>query len=140
MPITVKDTDNRLGVIIHAAGILTSEEYLKAMLDHLNQPAVKLAQYIYSLADYTEVTELKLKTSDVRTIAYKCNAVSKVAPDVIVANVGSNELFHSLANMWGALIAENNWTTTNVHKISQAKDWIRYQVEKRFHITDLTFE
>ena len=140
MPVKFADTADGVGNLTTATGTLTGEEHIAALEAHLSQPEEDLRRYRYSLIDLTAVTELKVPTEDVHTVARMCQAAAAINPDVIVAVAAERDIGFGLSRMFEILVDTTDWETMVFRTREAAEEWIRNRVRERFGIEDLTIQ
>jgi len=139
MPVDVKDTDGGLGVVITGTGMVTGDEYTRALLPHLAQAPEQFAQYHYSLSDYSAVTEVEIPNSAVDEVARYCVAAATSNPEVVVAMVTNPGLPYGLARMWELLTDSLPWESMVFTEREEAEAWIRQRVRQRFGLENIGF-
>ena len=111
MPIEIIDCDVGRGNIIEGQGILTDQELVDVLKNHLTQDKEKFKKYKYSLCDFTAVTKMDITNRTVRFIAGLCVDAAKVNPDPIVAFVSDSDTVFGLMRMHEVYIYDTNWET-----------------------------
>ena len=137
MPIFIKDLDGGAGVSITGQGILTDDEFISALKDHLTQDQSKFKKYRYSLADYTDVTKVEVSGETIKYIAGLCISAAKVNPTVVHADVAGQTLIFGLARMAEILRDQAGWESMVFRNRNDAISWIKEKVEEKFALSDL---
>lgn len=137
MPINIRDVDGGLGVLITATGILTDDEFTKAIRQHLAQDQEKYRRYRFCLADYSGVTEDHVSSHTIRAVASMCKSAADVNPKIVVADVAKRNLEYGLSRMWEILCDETAWETRTFRSSGEARKWITGRVKERWNITDI---
>ena len=140
MPIEIKDLDGGRGTLIFGKEVLTGEEYLRALEDHLTSDKEKFKKYRYCLSDYTAVTEAEIPSGDIELMAEMCVEAAAVNPDVVVGVITDDDLLYGLSRMWEILIDNTTWETMVFRNRKDAFAWVEKRVKEKHGIDDLTFE
>ena len=140
MPIEIKDLDGGRGNLIVGKEVLTGEEYVRALEDHLTGDKEKFKKYRYSLSDYTAVTEVEIPSGDIELMAEMCMKAAAVNPDAVVALITDDDLLYGLSRMWEILIDNTSWETMVFRNRKDAFAWVEKRVKEKHGIDDLTFE
>jgi len=138
MPIEIKDLDEGLGVSIIGRGVITDEEYLEALTEHLMQNKEKFKKYRYSLSDFTAVTKVCVSTKTITLINNLCISAAKINPNAVVATVADRDLIYGLARMSQLHIAETGWESMVFRDRRDAEAWIKKRVLEKYRIGGLT--
>jgi len=139
MPITIRDLDGGIGVVITGWGIVGEEEYVDSHSKHLTQDEDKLNRYRYSLVDWTAVKEAEVSTEAISLIAGYCESTSEVNPDTVVAIAANQNLIYGLSRMWEGLAGVTGWETMVFKNREDAEAWITKKVKEKYGIDVLTF-
>ena len=138
MSIDISDLDGGLGNQIFGSGIINDDDYLAALRNHLMQDKTKFSKYRYSLADWTQVTQVNVSSEAIQIIANLCIKVSTVNPDPVVAVVAKSDLVFGLSKMSQILMDETGWEHKVFRNREDAEEWIKHRLLDKYGIDDLT--
>ena len=139
MPVEVKDVDGGLGNIIIYSGVITKEEFVTTLKQHLMQDKDKFKNYRYSLNDASAVIKVEFSAEEIGLVANFCKSASTVNSTAIVATVADKDFVYGLARMSDALRNEAGWENEVFRNLDEAKSWIKKRVSGKFGIEDLRF-
>ena len=131
MPITISEADHGLGSIIQATGILTDDEYIHSINKHLSQQEDILKKHLYSISDYSNVTELNISKEAIQKIAKRCIQYSTINQNIIIVIVAGSDLAYGLARMWGLLTDGSNLKINIVRTRNEAENWIKSTLNEK---------
>jgi hypothetical protein len=140
MPIEVFELDGGIGNLIRAQGLLSSEEYLDCLKKHLSKDQAVMEKYLYSLSDYTAVTDINITTDDVILIAELCSRAGQFNRHAVVAVAAETDLGYGLSRMWESLCADTEWDIRVFRTLQEARQWIQQKVRTKWGIEKLNFE
>jgi len=92
LPVEIKNSDSGRGNIITGCGALTGKDLLDALRAHLTLDPEIFSKYRYSLADYSEVSEIAVSSAEIEELAALCQEAARVNPDPLVATVASKDI------------------------------------------------
>ncbi len=136
MPIEIRDLDDGIGTIIFGSGVLGGEEYVNAVITHLTQDRAKSKKYSYWLADYTELIETNITSSDIDFVAKLCKEIAVIIPKGIIAIAAVKDLSIELSRMWKQIFGETNWEVKVFRKREDAVEWLKKKIKEEFQIDD----
>ena len=139
MPVETEYLDNGLGTLFRGTGIVTGEDILSANQRIFSTPE-KIRKYKYGLADWTGVTEYRVKPSELEYAAFQDKTAANILPELFVAVVADKPLDYGLSRMWSLFIEVNdlNWEVAIFNNRTEAERWLKDQVKAKYQI-DLTF-
>lgn len=138
MPIKIRDLDGGLGNLITGSGVVNNDDYLNALREHLLQDKAKFANYRYSLADWTQVTQVSVSNDTIHHIANLCRQAALVNPHPIVAVAAKSDLAYGLSRMAQLLMSETGWEHEVFRSRTDAEAWIKIRVGEKYGITNLS--
>ena len=89
MPISVRETDDGVGMLIMAVGEVTAEDYAGALVDSLAR-GDESANYRYALCDYSAVERVTVSGRDIEASTGSYERVAAVNPLPLVAIVATH--------------------------------------------------
>ena len=140
MPIEILELDEGLGNVIIGEGFLSSKEYYNSLTEHLSKPDKQLHKYIYSILDFTQVTNYQIKLTDIHKIATQSIHVSKINPHVIVGIAASSSINFGIARIWASLASTTGWTIKVFRNRNDLDLWIQQKIKKQYGEIDLKFD
>lgn len=140
MPITIKDVQDGLGVIITGSGVVTDEDYLNVFKKHLTQDKEKIAKYRYTLGDYAAATEVNVTYDAIQKVSEMCISVAKIVPEQLVALVAKRDLTYGLIRMADSSMYGTGWEQKVFRNRPEAEDWIKKQAREKYGIEGITFD
>jgi len=87
MPIEIQDSDGGIGNIILSRGMVSDQELIDSLKNHLSQDKDKYKKYKYILIDNTELTKVAFTDETVEFIGGQFADDARVNPDTVVAMV-----------------------------------------------------
>jgi len=146
MPIEIQGCDGGIGNIISSRGMVTDQELIESLKNHLSQDKDKYKKYKYILIDNTELTKVALTDKTVEFIAGQFAEDAKGSPDTVVAMVeyvamaANIDLLNRISRMRELFINQSCWETMLFKTRNEAVRWIRRKVRDKFGIDSLTFD
>ncbi len=146
MPIEIQDCDGGIGNIIISRGVVTDQELVDTLNEHLTHNKEKLKRYKYILFDHTALTKLDITKETVEFIAGLWEDISRANPDPITAmianvSIGANiDLINRISRMHELFIHRSCWETMVFRTKIEAVRWIKEKVREKFGINNLTFD
>jgi hypothetical protein len=146
MPITIKECDDGIGLIIESRGTVTDQELIDSLERYLTKDKEKFKTYKYILIDQTALTTLDISDATIDHISGLFADVSSINPDSIVAMVayvsyGANiDLINRISQMRKLFINQSCWESLQFKTRPQAVRWIKEKVNEKFGIDDLSFD
>lgn len=140
MPINIFDLDNGIGCNIVANGIVEDLEYVSALKKHLSQNPNKLQKYTYTITDFSAVEDVEISTESIKLVAELCKDITKFLPETLVALVAEEDFMFGLSRMWEMWADETNWEIQVFREKNSAIDWLKYRINEKFGIRNLTFK
>ena len=140
MPLEIKDVKDGLGFVILGSGVLTEHELVDGLKKHLTQDKEKFKKIRYTLTDYTALTEADISSKALELIAGFCIEAAYVNPEIIVAEVASQDFYYGLVRMSHALRDRHYWENAVFRNRQDAEDWIKQRVKEKYGIDDITFD
>lgn len=145
MPIEIQDCDGGIGNIILSKGMVTDQELIQSLKNHLSQDKDKYKKYKYILIDNTELAKVVFTDKTVEFIAGQFADDARVNPDTVVAMVvyvameANMGLIDGISRMREIFINQSCWETVLFRTKNEAVRWIRLKVRDKFGIDNLTF-
>ncbi len=139
MPIEITDLHDGLGNIIIGRGVITEEEYVATLKEHLTQDENKFKKYRFSLADYTAATKVDISSQAIKLIADFCIAAAVSNPEAVVAVVADQDLTFGLARMSEILMAKTGWESQVFRNRKDAESWIQKRIKEKYGLDDVAF-
>lgn len=133
------DIDSGRGNLIRGRDLVTGQEFLGVLREHLQQDPGKFSQYLYSLVDLTEVTEVDIDGNQVKAVAKMSADALPANPDAVVAFVTARPVVYGLTRMWQLTQQARQWESRIFDDLEDAKAWLRTGVALRFGVTDIGF-
>lgn len=139
MPVDLIPLDDGTGVLLTASGVVTDEEYIAAMKEHLSNNEL-LQRLKYSLSDYSPAQKILVSADAIQRVAELCKKTAASHPEVIVAQVGESDLIFGLSRMFQAYIADLPWEIRLFRTRPEAEAWLRQKAFEKFGIQNLRFD
>jgi hypothetical protein len=145
MPIEIQNCDGGIGNIIASRGLVTDQELIAILGNHLKHDDENFKNYKYILFDHTALTKMGITNDTAEIIADLCAETSRAHPDPIVAMVtnvsmgAGIDLINRVSRMYELFINRSSWETMVFRTRSEAVRWIRGKVKEKFGIDDLKF-
>lgn len=146
MPIEIQDCDGGIGNIILSRGMVTDQELIESLKNHLSQDKDKFKKCKYILIDNTELTKVAFTDETVEFIAGQLADDARVNPDTVVAMVvyvamaANTDLIDGISRMREIFINQPCWENVIIRTRNEAVRWIRLKVKDKFGIDNLTFD
>jgi hypothetical protein len=131
MAIEIKYFDGRKGVLWRASGTLTGEDLLSANKEMFSRDLIA-EPYHYGLFDSTDVTEVKISAVTMRENAMQDVSEARRMPKFVYAIYAKSDVTFGLGRMWETLVGESGWVTHTFRKRSDAVEWLKDQVARKF--------
>jgi hypothetical protein len=122
------------GVLHVGSGVVTGEEILGGDEEIQSDPD-RAARIDHGLVDFTDVTELRVSSADLRLIADASRATARLVPEAIVAIVAPRAEAFEIARMWELIANVPGWRTHVFRDRASAEAWMRGELGDR--ATDL---
>ena len=87
MPITIKECDDGIGLIIEGRGTVTDQEFIDSLWKYLTKDKEKFKTFKYVLIDQFALTTLDISDATIDHISGLLADVSSINPDSILAMV-----------------------------------------------------
>ena len=131
MPIDIRDIDGGRGVRIRGFGVITDDEYLESMKQHLEQDRDSFINYRYSYSDYSEAESVEVTLESIKQIAHLCKVATVYNPHAVVAVLTTEGHAYNLARAWESNLLASDWDTMIFTDKEQAESWLRNTVMER---------
>ena len=118
-------------MIWKASGTVTGEDLLSANKEMFSRDLVG-EPYDYGLFDATGVTDVKVSADKMRENAIEDVSEAPKMPQFVYAIYATNDVIFGLARMWEALVGESGWATHTFRKRSDAVQWLKTEVQRKF--------
>jgi hypothetical protein len=114
------------GVVQTGEGIVTAEEIL-ADLVALRGDSSGQANHEYVLVDFSRVTRIVARASDLERFVHAQQSVAMAAPRVAIAIAASGDVVFGLSRMWEGMAAHLSWEKAVFRTRAEAIAWLREQ-------------
>jgi hypothetical protein len=136
MPYTASYVDDGKGVYKEGTGIVTGFEILSSALhESLNKAR---PQVRYGLVDFSQATDFKVTTQDVRRLVEVNRKLAAATPGELVAVVAPAELSYAMARLWHTLSDDIGWKSNVFRHRSEAVAWLKKEIQASDGSRDLT--
>ncbi len=129
MPVKITYTEDGLGIIAFALGIVTGKELIEAN-DKVGRNK-NFSKLKYKIADRSECVEYNVESSDMKIIAEGEREAAKLNPDIIVALIASSEVQIGMSRMYQSLMADIGFESNIFEDRESADKWITSKLEKQ---------
>jgi len=135
MPVEIRDCDGGIGTTVENRGMVTDQELIESLKNHLSQDKDKFKKYKYILIDNTELTKAVFTDETVQFIAGQLADDSRVNPDIVVAMVvyfamaANIDLINGISRMREIFINQPCWENVIFRTKNEAVRWIRLKVK-----------
>jgi len=127
MPYETRLVDEGRGVLRIGSGIVTTSELLEASAKlAMNEAVARNIKYL--LADFSEVTDLRLTPNTIHYVAELNRKAAQFSSGAFVAIVAPSPLAYGLGRMWQMLMEEVRWTSAVFHQRAEAIVWLKQQL------------
>ncbi len=127
MPYTSTYVDNGKGVYKKGTGIVTGLEIFNSARQE-GLSSGRPGGIRYGLVDFSETTELKITTDDVRRIVEANRKVAAGSPGELVAIIAPGPLPYAMARLWHTLSDDLGWKSNVFHARQDALAWLRKEL------------
>jgi len=134
MPIDYRQVDGGLGNVITASGVVTEEGLIGFYRDFFSQDEISLANYRFSLSDYSAVTDLHVNSDAIKSLVTLSKGVTSINPDTLVAVYAPQTYAFGLARMWEILMDATDWETCVFSDREEAVAWLRKRAKEKYGI------
>lgn len=111
------------GVITTYYGLLSEDEFLQCTQEKFTDLA-KLAEYRYSISDYTQVTKFAVGMEAIKENAMLSNHAIKVNTHGVMAVVVKSSLLMGLGNIWRVVSGDRDGRVRVFTSREKADEWV----------------
>ncbi|MGZ5553994.1 MAG: hypothetical protein ACXWHF_10180 [Chthoniobacterales bacterium] len=122
MPYPIELTEDCLGIVHAASGVVTGEELLAGSMAVM-QLVQNTENFQYGFCDFTDVTELRVEPEHVQRIAAIDHKTAEFRPRAIVVIVAPQDRAYQLAEQWWEKVRDLDWT---IHLSRERKEALRW--------------
>jgi hypothetical protein len=128
MPYTASYVDDGKGVHKKGTGLVRGLEIFTSALSETGNKARPRGMR-YALVDFSETTDLKITTEDIRRIVELNRKLAAWTPGELVAIVAPAELPYAMARLWHTLSDDIGWKRNVFHTRADAVYWLRKELQ-----------
>jgi len=128
MPFSTTITPDGTGILRTGRGLVTGADLLAADSELLHATEKELQQIRYGLVDFSEVTELRVTSDDVRLLARLAERLSELNTEFIAAIVAPRDDSFGLSRMWQVLAEYTGWSSHVFRDRAGAIAWLLERV------------
>lgn len=136
MPITIKELDGGIGVLISGRGVIRDSEYVSVIEAHLCNKEL-LRKCRYNISDFSDVTEVLVGAEALERVVEMCKPIAADYPKAILAQIGQQDIIYGLQRMWQTYADDLPWEVETFRDRKSAEKWVKAKVAERFgtHLT-----
>jgi len=124
MPVHTEFLADGRGVLQTGEGVVTAREILDDLVQQRTDPT-RPKGHRYVLVDFTQVTRIVARTSDVEQFVREQRSVALHAPEVAIAIAASADVVFALSRMWEGLATGLPWERGVFRTRAEAIEWLR---------------
>ena len=128
MPASNQLVDDGLGIITTCSGVLTSDEFLAAVIDRYEPPA-QLLKLRFVLTDHLAVEKFELSIDVVKEVGRISLGCAEINPHICLVGVSTSDLGYGLMRVWRGYADQIPWRSRIFRARDEAEAWIRRKVD-----------
>ena len=140
MPVIITELDDGLGNLIKGEGLVAGEEFYKALSEHVAKPEAQLKQYIYSISDYTEITDNDVSIPYLYKAALIMDDIASVNKNILIGIAASDPVAYNLAKLFSSAARVTGWKFGVFRKRADLDCWLIENLGEKHGKLNLKFD
>jgi hypothetical protein len=127
MPYTTTYVDEGRGVLKTGSGLMTGIDFFSTALQQ-SLDVERTRKLLYALADFTDVTEMKVTPGDMRRLSEMNRKTAAMSPGALIAIVAPSTISFAMARVWHSFSEDNGWKANVFHARPEAIAWLKKEL------------
>ena len=140
MPVQIIELDGGLGNLIKGEGLVTGDEFYNALAEHAAKPEAQLKKYIYSISDYTEITDNDVSIPQLYKAALIMDDFANVNRNILIGIAASDPVAYNLAKLYSYVARLTGWKFGVFRKRSDLDQWLLENLAEKTQQLNLKFD
>lgn len=140
MPVIITELDDGLGNLIKGEGKVTGEEFFNALSEHASKPEEQLKKYIYSISDYTEITDSDVGIQYLYKAALIMDDVANINGNILIGIAASDPVAYNLAKLYSYVAKLTGWKFGVFRKRDDLDYWLNENLDNKVEKLNLKFD
>jgi len=140
MPVNITELDGGLGNLIKGEGCVTGEEFFNALSEHASKPEQQLKKYIYSISDYTEITESDVSLKYLYKAALIMDDFANINRNILIGIAASDPIAYNLAKLYSFVANITGWKFGVFRKRDDLDFWLIENLGEKYNKFNLKFD
>lgn len=140
MPVIITELDDGLGNLIKGEGRVTGEELFNALSEHASKPEEQLKKYLYSISDYTEITDSDVSIQYLYKAALIMDDFANVNKNILIGVAASDLIAYNLAKLYSHVAKLTGWKFGVFRKRDKLDQWLNEKLDDKVEKLSLKFD
>lgn len=119
--------DSGKGICKCGRDVVSAAEVIQGCRDQARDE-VACRKLHYGIVDFSQVTDLRMTTSDIRHLVEANRKTADLTPGMNWAIVATGPLAYGMSRMWQTFASDLGWQANVFHAMPEAKAWLRKQL------------